>query len=181
MRRIACLLAISLVPLPAWAVTHAADACHQAPPPPEPWTSLTQSGTAVAGGEAATAPRLVLGKPVVATLRPQAQVQYPGKPQQSERNAQGGLFTLALKNPARVGIALSQQAWVDIITGSTIASAVDHGHVPDCSGIAKIVWFDLSPGLHLVALSGVSGREIRVMAADAHANRPEPGAPDVRF
>ncbi|WP_340264044.1 hypothetical protein [Sphingobium mellinum] len=177
MRWIACLLAMSLVPVPARAVTNAVDACRQAPPPPEPWTSWSQKGRAAAGGEAATAPRLILGKPVVATLRPQAQVQYPVKPPQRERSAQGGLFTLALKDPARVGIALSGPAWVDIFTGSTIASAVDHGHGPDCSGIAKIVWFDLPPGLHLVALSGASQRDIRVMAADARANRPVPPTP----
>lgn len=181
MRRIACLMAFSLVPLPAGAVTQAVDACRQAPPPAEPWTSWSQSGTAVAGGEPATAPRLILGKPVVATLRPQGQVQFPVRPAQSGRSAQGGLFTLALKDPARVGIALSGPAWVDVITASSIVSAVDHGHGPDCSGIAKIVWFDLPPGVHLIALADASGRDIRVMAADARANRPRPPVPDAPF
>ena len=180
MRRIACLLAFSLLPLPAWAAPAPAGPCRQAPPPAEPWTSWTQSGVAIAGGEAATAPRLILGKPVVATLRPQAQVQFTAKPPRAQRGGQGGLFTLALKDPARVGIGLSGPAWVDIVTGNAVATAVDHGHGPDCSGIAKIVWFDLPPGLHVVALSGAAGREIRVMAADARANRPVPREPGAR-
>lgn len=170
MRRTVWLLLLGLVG-PAFAA-EPETLCGQAPPPPEPWTSWSQSGTAMAGGEPLSAPRLILGKPVVATLRPQTQVHFPSSPPGAGRHAMGGLFTLALKEPARVGIALSQPAWVDVVTGGTTAPSVDEGRGPDCSGIAKIVWFDLPAGVHLVALSGSTGRELRVMAADARANRP---------
>ena len=173
MRRIACLLALCAAPMPAFAVPPA-DSCKDAPPPPEPWTSWGQSGTAIAGGEAASGPRIILGKPVRATLRPAAQVQFPSAPAKSAPKSYGGLFTLALRQPARVGIALSGPAWVDVVTGEHAQSSVDHGHGPECSGIRKIVWFDLSQGVHLVQISNAPQRQIRVMAADAGANRPRP-------
>ena len=178
MRRIACLIALCAAPVAAAA---GPDPCRQAPPPQEPWTSWGQSGSAIAGGEAASGPRIILGKPVRATLRPAAQVQFPSAPVKSAPKSYGGLFTLALKQPARVGIALSGPAWVDVVTGQHSQSSVDHGHGPECSGIRKIVWFDLSQGVHLVQISNAPQREVRIMAADAQANRPLPPEPASPF
>jgi len=174
MRVTACLLALCLLPAPAHAEPSAM--CKDAPPPPEPWTSWMQSGNAIAGGEAASAPRLILGKPLAATLRPVAQVQFAATPGKGDAKSYGGLFTLALKAPARIGIGLSGPGWVDIVTGSVPQPSADHGHGPECSGIRKIVWFDLQPGLHTVQIADAPGREIRIMAADAAANRPLPPA-----
>lgn len=173
MRMIACLAALSLS-APALAATHGGDPCRNAPVPLEPWTSWNQSGTEAAAGEAASAPRLILGKPIVATLRPLAQVQYAVKPRHQQPKSYGGLFSLAIKAPARVGIGLSGSAWVDIVTGRSAVASAAHGHGAACSGIAKIVWFDLSPGLHLIQLSNSSASQIRLMAADALANQPLP-------
>jgi len=172
MRLTACLLALSCIP----ALAHAQPAakCQDTPPPPEPWTSWAQSGSAIAGGEAASAPRLILGKPILATLRPNAQVQFVAPPAETGSKSNGGLFTLAVKFPARVGIALSAPAWVDIVTDRVAQPSVDHTHGPECSGIRKIVWFDLQPGLHIVQVSNAPAREIRLMAADAIANRSLP-------
>jgi hypothetical protein len=49
---------------------------------------------------------------------------------------------------------------------------VKHGHGPDCSGIRKIVWFDLPAGRHIIQIAGSQARTIKVMAADAQANQP---------
>src|SRR3546814_20426115 len=60
----------------------APDPCASAPPLAEPWTSWTQSGSVMAGATLSSAPRLILGKPVTATLRPAPQVQFvvpPGR------------------------------------------------------------------------------------------------------
>ncbi|BAV63272.1 hypothetical protein [Sphingobium cloacae] len=144
----------------------------------EPWTSWTQTGTAIAGGDSLNAPRLILGKPVTATLRPTRYVQYAATPGKGADQGQGGLFTLSLKSPARIGIALSDAAWVDVVDDRTAIASVEHGHGPDCSGIRKIVWFDLKEGAHLVQIAGAPGREIRIMAADERANRPMPRPDD---
>ncbi|KFG88662.1 hypothetical protein BV98_003497 [Sphingobium herbicidovorans NBRC 16415] len=172
MRVTACLLALCLSIAPADARPRNPVACQEAPPP-EPWTSWMQSGRAIAGGEAAAMPRLILGKPVIATLRPLSQVQFVAPPAEMEKKGYGGLFSLSVKVPARIGIGLSEPASVDVVTDRAVQSSSDHGDGPEGSGIAKIIWFDLSPGLHIVQIANARERAIRIMAADAQANRPD--------
>lgn len=147
-------------------------ACAAPAPLAEPWTSWTQSGDAVAGTQAFGAPSLILGKPVAASLTPADHVQFAAPPAKGAKEGYGGLFTVALKQSARVGIALSGPAWIDIVQGATAVASVDHGHGPDCSGIRKIVWFDLPAGRHIVQIAGAPRGDIRIMAADAKANQP---------
>lgn len=139
-----------------------------------------QSGAEMAAGEAHSAPRLILGKPVVAALRPAVQVQYAVKPEKLRPKSYGGLFTLSVKTAARVGVGLSEPAWVDIVTGDQAVPSIAHGHGPECSGIRKIVWFDLPAGVHLLQIADSPAREVRVMAADAIANQPPPPPPSGR-
>lgn len=165
-------LSLTLAAVPALAQTKPTEtqACDTAPRRAEPWTSWTQSGEAVAGGEAASAPRLILGKPVTATLRPSDYVHFQVTPGKSGAQGHDGLFTLAVKTPARIGIALSDTAWVDVIKGTASVASIEHGHGPDCSGIRKIVWFTLSEGLHTIQIAKAPQATIRIMAADAAAN-----------
>lgn len=146
--------------------------CATPAPLAEPWTSWPQSGQADAGTQAHGAPGLILGKPVVATLTLAAHVQFAVSPGKGAKDGYGGLFTLSVKRAARIGIALDGPAWVDVITGTAAPMSVDHGHGPACSGIRKIVWFDLGAGRHIVQIAGSKGDTIRVMAADALANQP---------
>ena len=108
----------------------------------------------------------------MATLRPSPQVQYAVKPDHQALKSYGGLFSLAVKTPARIGIGLSGPAWVDIVFRNSPIASTAHSHGPGCSGIQKIVWFDLTPGLHLIQLSGAASSQVRIMAADARANQP---------
>ncbi|MES2157728.1 MAG: hypothetical protein V4512_07975 [Pseudomonadota bacterium] len=146
--------------------------CATPAPLAEPWTSWTQSGQGKAGTQAQGAPALILGKPVVATLTPAVHVQFAVPPGKGATEGFGGLLALSLKQSARIGIGLSGPAWVDVVSGTTPVASVDHGHGPDCSGLRKIVWFDLPAGRHLVQIAGSKTPDIRVMAADAKANQP---------
>lgn len=149
-----------------------APACAAPAPLAEPWTSWTQSGQAKAGAQVQGAPTLILGKPVVAALTPAAYVQFATTPGKGAKEGHGGLFGLSLKATARIGIALSGPAWVDVVTGTTPVASVEHGHGPDCSDIRKIVWFDLPAGRHIIQIAGSKDASIRIMAADAKANQP---------
>ncbi|MGC4250853.1 MAG: hypothetical protein QM605_05130 [Sphingobium sp.] len=171
-------LGIASLSAPTFAAEEGQPACEAPARLAEPWTSWTQSGTAIAGGDSLNAPRLILGKPVTATLRPMQYVQYAATPGKGADQGHGGLFTLSLRVPARIGIALSDAARVDVVDDRTAIASVDHSHGPDCSGIRKIVWFDLKEGAHLVQIAGAPGREIRLMAADALANQPMPRPKD---
>lgn len=164
------LLLLALCPMAA----HAEPVpCGSAPRLAEPWTSWPQSGKAIVGGTVGTAPRLILGKPVEAVLRPAAQVQFAVPLGGKVAKSYAGLFTLAVKAPARIGIALSDRAWVDIASGKVAIPSITHGHGEACSGISKIVWFDLSSGVHTVQITGATRSTIRIMAADALANQPQ--------
>lgn len=158
-------LLISAAPVPAID-------CANPAPLVEPWTSWTQSGQAQAGALTHGAPALILGKPVVATLSPAAHIQFAVLPGKGAKEGHGGLFTLSLRQAARVGIALDGSAWVDVVTGTVAVPSVEHGHGPACSDIRKIIWFDLSAGRHLVQIAGSNAATVRVMAADARANQP---------
>lgn len=178
MRRILCLTALSLLPFQLHAATPQADICKDAPSPPEPWTSWMQSGSDIAGGDTQSAPRLILGKPVVATLRPAVQVQYAVKPERQRPKSFGGLFTLSVKTAARVGFGLSGRARVYVAQDNLPFPPVGYGHGPECSGIESIVWFDLPPGIHLIQIADSPARQLRLMAADAVANQPLPRLPE---
>lgn len=162
---------LALLLLASAAPAFAQPDCTTSPVLEEPWASWPQSGDAIAGGTVDGAPRLILGKPVVATLRPAAQVQFPVPPGKSDAKSFGGLLTLSLKIPARVGIALSGPAWIDVVRGDAALKSVEHGHGPACSGIRKIVWFDLPAGLFTVQIANAPGGTVRVMAADAAAHQ----------
>lgn len=146
--------------------------CPEKPQIAEPWTSWTQNTNSVAGHGVGDAAALPLGQPRTAQLHPVAQVQYPvapGKP--PEGKSYGGLFRVNLARAARVGIALSGPAWVDVVGGEALAVAKEHGHGAPCSGIGKIVWFDLPAGASIVAIAGAPQASIRIMAADSAAHR----------
>ncbi len=165
------LLPLALIAAPAFA--QEAAPCPEKPALAEPWTSWTQNRNDIAGHDAAGATALRLGQPLTATLHPIAQLQFaaaPGKP--SDPKSYGGTFRVDLVKPARVGIGLSGPAWVDAVRGTQALSSVDHGHGPDCSGLRKIVWFDLPEGATLIQIAGAPSGTIRIMAADAAANQP---------
>lgn len=158
--------AISAVPQPQ------AAPCASPHDVPEPWTSWFQKGEMQAGTQADGAPSLILGQPVVAHLTPVEHVRFAVPAGRDAGQGYGGVFTVATKVRARVGIALSDRAWVDIVDGRRSLTSVDHGHGPACSDIRKIVWFDLPPGRHVVQVAGSREPALRIMAADARANQP---------
>lgn len=149
-------------------------ACAKPVPLVEPWTRWSQSGQAKAGTQAQGAPSLILGKPVAATLTPVENVQFAAASGKGAKDGYGGLFNLSVKTPTRIGVALSGPVWIDVVTGDQSVASVDHGHGPECSGIRKIVWFDLPAGRHIIQIAGAKAADIRVMAADAKANQPTP-------
>jgi len=139
---------------------------------PEPWTSWRQSGEAQAGTQAEGAPSLILGQPVTAYLTSSEHVQFAAARGGDVAKGFGGIFTIATKVQARIGIALSDRAWVDVLDGRQARPSADHGHGSSCSDIRKIVWFDLPPGRHVVQVAGSNVPTLRIMAADARANQP---------
>ncbi len=97
-------------------------------------------------------------------LVPSDEVAYRLPP---ERRAQEGSFgqvaALHLERAGTYRIALDKAAWIDVVSGGTRTASTAHGHGPACSGIRKIVDFELAAGDHAIQLSGSPDAQMRIM------------------
>jgi hypothetical protein len=74
---------------------------------------------------------------------------------------------IAITEAGRYGIAADGKVWIDVITNAAPVSSIGHGHGPACSGIRKIVWFDLSAGTYEMALSKAEVARVRLLIVRA--------------
>ncbi len=135
----------------------------------EPWNRWSATPRSIeAGASAAAMPALFMGEPMLLRLLPAPAVTLAAasaRPLDSALSA--GLATIALDRAARIGIALSDGAWVDVVSRGVEQTSIEHEHGPDCSGIRKIVWFDLQAGTHVVQIVNSPKPAISVMVAIA--------------
>ena len=76
----------------------------------------------------------------------------------------GGMVPVVAKKPGRLLVALDRGAWVDLVRdGKHVASAA-HRHGPVCSGIRKIVEYDVTPVRYLLQIVNAPEATIRAMA-----------------
>lgn len=76
----------------------------------------------------------------------------------------GGMVPVVVDRPGRLVIALSEAAWIDVVRDGSFVTSVAHGHGPACSGIRKMIEFDVTPGRYLLQISGASSASIDAMA-----------------
>lgn len=74
-----------------------------------------------------------------------------------------GSFPLTVTKAGTYRVALSQGAWIDVVGPNGAATSTAHEHGPACSGIAKIVSFDLAAGTWQMQLSDAKGPNLTVM------------------
>lgn len=74
---------------------------------------------------------------------------------------------LTITTAGRYGLAAGSKVWFDLVAGGTTQTSVEHGHGPACSGIRKVVWFDLKPGTYELALSKGEAASVRVLVVRA--------------
>ena len=109
---------------------------------------------------------LAVGSEVTLELRPAAGVAFkPALTRPARDGTFGGYFPIDVGQPGRYRIALSQGAWIDLVQKGARLKPADHVHGPACSGIAKIVGFDLQPGRYWVQLSAAKEASISVEVA----------------
>jgi len=76
--------------------------------------------------------------------------------------------TLLIAEAGRYGVAGDGKVWIDVAAAdSKPLVSVDHGHGPSCSGIRKIVWFDLAAGTYQLALSKAANASVRLLVVRA--------------
>jgi len=74
-----------------------------------------------------------------------------------------GLAAIDVKRPGKLDIAMSNRAFVDLVRDGRTLQSTDHRRA-NCSGIFKIVSFDVEPGRYIVQVTGSQAPSIRLAA-----------------
>ncbi len=115
-------------------------------------------------GRAVLAPGIAVDVALVDT----AAVHYVARPSHpGDPGSHGGMLTFTVDSPGRYRVAAGSGAWLDVVSGTAALESAGHGHGPNCSGIRKIVDFDLTSGAYVLQISGSADRRITVMIGRA--------------
>jgi len=111
-----------------------------------------------------------VGREATLALKPARQVDFkPALGRAAKPGTFGGFFPINIAKAGRYRIALSQGAWIDLVQKGDKLKSADHAHGPACSGMAKIVAFDLKPGRYWLQLSDAKAATIGVMVSPGGA------------
>ena len=76
----------------------------------------------------------------------------------------GGMIPIDVKKPGRLTVALDAGAWIDLVHDGVVVKSTTHGHGPACSGIRKMVEFDVTQGRYLLQIVNAPTASIHAMA-----------------
>ncbi len=108
---------------------------------------------ATEGAPLATDGTLTLGMPAQIALRPDGEGKHAGS------------ASIAVVTAGTYEVSLGSAAWIDVTTADAVLASTGHGHGPACSGIRKIVRFDLQPGTYDVRLSRSESDKAQVLVS----------------
>ncbi|WP_199554898.1 hypothetical protein [Sandaracinobacteroides hominis] len=169
MRSLAVLLTIA-VTTPALAQAQTATECSKAldadlPPGFVEWTKPATAITAAAN--TAAVPALQPRTPATLALHPAASVKLAAAPEQlrTRPDAHAGLVSIRIPTAGNWRVALSNPAWIDLLTVAGPAKSTAHGHGPACSSIRKFVDFNLPAGEYMLQFTANPGAELRVLVS----------------
>lgn len=157
-----------LLASPATAQDAAPPTCAADVPPAGELSSWSQPGTlaAVRDTNHIDQAGIEVGKAAILTLLPARRVAYPVRPARRGRLATfGGLIQFDVAQPGTYRIGLASPAWIDVVKEGKAYAASGHDHGPACSGIRKVVNFELTPGRYTVQISGNPAVQTKVLLA----------------
>ena len=76
----------------------------------------------------------------------------------------GGMIPIEVKKPGRLIVALDAGAWIDLVREGAVVKSLTHGHGPGCSGIRKMVEFDVTQGRYQLQIVNAPTALIHAMA-----------------
>ncbi|MCE2564516.1 hypothetical protein [Komagataeibacter sp. FNDCF1] len=107
---------------------------------------------------------LMPGRAVMARLHPVEEVKYALPPTHpAAQGSSGGMVVFEAPMPGTYRIMLGARAWLDVVRAGEAIASVHHEHGPVCSGIGKMVDFELPAGRSVIELSAGTGPEIEIM------------------
>ncbi len=128
----------------------------------ETWATPAEVNAAT---NAANAPFLETGKAYKATLIATPQVTFAAPAKAQSPDSFAGLLLVHITDSGTYGVAASSGVWIDLIKDKTPLKSIRHGHGPDCSGIRKIVSYDLQPGDYVLQIASSKSSDVTVQIA----------------
>jgi len=127
------------------------------------WPDARSIATATdATGLGSTA--FAVGEAVDITLHPDGEVAYLTLPKgEGEASSFGGMASFEVAQPGTYRVALGESVWVDVVRDGKPAEAIAFGRGEDCSPVRKRVEFALTPGPHVLEISGSTTTGMRLM------------------
>lgn len=136
------------------------------PPDLADWARTSSSKTMrdYQAGSAAKWPALGNARTGLA-LHPADKMAYWVAPERpAEPGKFGGMVPIAVTKAGRLTVALDAGAWIDLVRDGAVVRSAGHGHGPECSGIRKMVQFDVTPGRYLLQIVNAPDAPISAMA-----------------
>ena len=142
----------------------ASDACSAVVAPPAEMSGWASPRPLNAGRTAARATMLTPGVAISARLPSTRDVCYAVRPEKPGGSVSyGGVFAFTVTTPGRYRVALGSGAWIDVLANGKPATSVAHGHGPACTGIRKMVDFDLAAGRYVLQVAGNGTADLPLM------------------
>ena len=171
MRIAALMLAASLPLLSTYAAPkkQPAPVCSaevQLPPALADWRHPAENETIYADGDGNITAWLPLGAARTRLpLHKFESLRYSVAPEREPNVFQlGGMVPIDVKKPGRLTVALDSGAWIDLVRDGHAQKSVSHGHGPACSGIRKMVEFDVTQGRYQLQIVNAPTASIHAMA-----------------
>ncbi|MGK6324222.1 hypothetical protein ACMGDM_14225 [Sphingomonas sp. DT-51] len=137
-------------------------------PLPTGMSGWSHRAALAAGTSTRSAPVIVIGRGADLRLAPAERVTPAvASPKTPDEGDTAGLALFQVSRPGTYRVALGDAAWIDVVQAGRALAASAHGHGPSCSGIRKMVDFQLEPGRYVLQLSGTKASSLQVMIAHA--------------
>jgi hypothetical protein len=113
-----------------------------------------------------TADVIAPGKNIMLTLQPADGVTFPMPLERKPiPGTFGGVYHVTVAAAGTYRVVLQNGAWIDLVRDGKSLTSVGHMEGTPCSGIRKIVDFDLQPGIYIVQLSNAKTAQMRILIA----------------
>lgn len=136
------------------------------PPDLSGWARMSSNKTIYAYGDTRAAEWPVLGAVRTGlSLHRAESLRYWAAPERKpDVHKFGGMVPIKVEKAGRLVVALDAGAWIDLVRDGAVVKSAAHGHGPACSGIRKMVEFDVAQGRYLLQISNAPAQSIRAMA-----------------
>jgi hypothetical protein len=108
--------------------------------------------------------KIVVGQAVLAEMKATPIVTYSARPADpGGKVSKGGMFQLAIKQAGIYRVAISDHAWIDVVSQGKNVQSTSHGRGPACSGIRKMVDYRLKSGTYTLQLSAGEQDQLAIL------------------